>query len=56
MENMTAIERCLYFSDSMLIWLKKEIWTFTVIKEILGSGCKYGSSEKYNNTVIYPLV
>ncbi|VVC32133.1 Aminoacyl-tRNA synthetase, class Ia, anticodon-binding,DALR anticodon binding [Cinara cedri] len=52
MENLKVIERCLCSSDSMLIWLKKEIWTFTVIKEILDSGYKYGSSEEHNNIVI----
>lgn len=51
-EDLTIVERCSWSSDYTSIWLKKELWTSTVMKEILISGCKYGSNDDHQSTVV----
>ncbi|CAI6366367.1 unnamed protein product [Macrosiphum euphorbiae] len=51
-EDLTIVERCSWSSDYTSIWLKKELWTSTVMKEILISGCKYGSNDDHQGTVV----
>lgn len=51
-KDLTFVERCSWSPDYMSIWLKKELWTSTVIKEILISGCKYGSNNEHKGTVV----
>lgn len=52
-DDLTVIDRCMYVPDYFSIWLKKELWTSSVIREILGCGCKYGHSDKYKPIVMY---
>jgi len=54
-EDLTIVERCSWTSDYTSIWLKKELFTSTVMKEILISGCKYGSNDEHQGTVKYMI-
>ncbi|XP_060837255.1 DALR anticodon-binding domain-containing protein 3 [Rhopalosiphum padi] len=51
-EDLTIVERCSWSSDYLSIWLKKELWASTVMKEILTSGCKYGCNNDHKGTVV----
>lgn len=56
MEDLKIVERCSWSSDYLSIWLKKELWVSTVMKEILMSGCKYGSNDDHKGTVKYMIL
>lgn len=54
-ENSKTIDRCSYSLDYVSIWLKKDVWTSAVVKEILTSGRNYGRNEEYKGTVMYNM-
>lgn len=54
-ENLKTIDRCSYSPDYVSIWLKKDLWTSEVVKEILTSGHNYGRNEVYKGTVMYNM-
>lgn len=56
MEDLKIVERCSWSSDYLSIWLKKELWVSTVMKEILISGRKYGSNDDHKGTVKYIIL
>ncbi|XP_026813268.1 DALR anticodon-binding domain-containing protein 3 [Rhopalosiphum maidis] len=51
-EDLTIIERCSWSSGYLSIWLKKELWASTVMKDVLTSGCKYGCNIDHKGTVV----
>lgn len=51
-DEFTTVERCSYCSNYMSIWLKKELWTSAVVRQILDMGCRYGRNEELKGTVI----
>ncbi|KAL5240793.1 hypothetical protein ACI65C_008203 [Semiaphis heraclei] len=51
-EDLTIVERCSWSLNYTSIWLKKELWTSTVMKETLLSGCKYGSNDEHQGTIV----
>jgi len=55
-EELKIVERCSWSSDYLSIWLKKELWVSTVMKEILMSGCKYGCNDDHKGTVKYMIL
>ncbi|XP_025197575.1 DALR anticodon-binding domain-containing protein 3-like [Melanaphis sacchari] len=51
-EDLIIVECCSWSSNYLSIWLKKEVWASTVMKEILMSGCKYGSNDDHKDTAV----
>lgn len=56
MKNFTIVDRCLWSPQYVSIWLKKESWMSSVVKEILTFGYKYGSTEQLKGTVMYMIL
>ncbi|XP_025405224.1 DALR anticodon-binding domain-containing protein 3 [Sipha flava] len=51
-ENLDAIDHYHQFLDYASIWLKTDLWTDSVIKQILTQGSRYGSNNLCQNTEI----
>jgi len=54
-DEFATIERCLYCPDYMSIWLKKELWTAAIVRQISDMGSLYGRSEQFKGIVMYTI-